>query len=142
MFKVIGFDKKEHNFNFTKNNSRKYQNNKSSLHLKARTLLNELFPHISIYEEVTLPGSKRIGRPSLLYADFFIPELMCIIEVHGKQHYEYSSFFHANKLDFVYAKRRDTDKIEWGDMNGIKVIVLPYNEEKRWKHLIQQSVNQ
>tara|TARA_R100000152_G_C6781331_1_gene215612 strand:+ start:1947 stop:2375 length:429 start_codon:yes stop_codon:yes gene_type:complete len=142
MFRVVGFDNREHKFNFTKHNRRKYQQNKSSLHIKARDTINEVFPQFSVYEEVTLPGSKRLGRSSLLYADFFIPEIMCIVEVHGKQHYEYCSFFHKNKMDFVNAKRRDLDKIEWCELNNITIVVLPYNEEKQWKHLIQQSTSQ
>ena len=88
MLKVIGFDQREYQFNFTKHRSRKYNKNKSSFHEKTRELLRELFPKSSIYEEVTLPGSKKTGRPNLVYADFFIPEIMLIIEVHGKQHYE------------------------------------------------------
>lgn len=140
--KVIGFDNKEHKFNFSKNKKRRYQENKSSLHSKTREILKELFPRLSIYEEVTLPGSKRIGRSSLLYADFFIPELMLIIEVHGKQHYEYCSFFHKDIMDFLKSKKRDSDKIDWCLINDIKIVTLPYNEEKQWKNLIQQVVSQ
>jgi hypothetical protein len=142
MIRVIGFDNKEHKFNFAKNKKRRYQDNKSSLHEKARLIIKELFPTLSVYEEVTLPGSKRLGRTSLLYADFFIPEIMLIVEVHGKQHYEYCSFFHKDKMDFLKSKKRDIDKIEWCGLNNIKLIALPYNEEKEWKNLIQQKLNQ
>ena len=140
--KVVGFDNKEHKFNFSKNKKRRYQENKSSLHSKTRELLKELFPRLSIYEEVTLPGSKRVGRSSLLYADFFIPELMLIVEVHGKQHYEYCSFFHSDKMDFLKSKKRDADKIEWCNLNNIKIVSLPYNKESEWKNLIQMTMNQ
>lgn len=142
MFKVVGFDSKEHKFNFTKNRARRYQENKSSLHTKARSLIRELFPNLSVYEEVTLPGSKKLGRSSLLYADFFLPEVMLIIEVHGKQHYEYCSFFHSNVMDFIKSRKRDEDKIEWCQINEIKIVTLPYNEEKEWKNLILQTMNQ
>lgn len=142
MIRVIGFDNKEHKFNFSKNKKRKYQDNKSSLHYKVRELIRDIFPNLSLYEEVTLPGSKKIGRTSLLYADFFIPELMLIVEVHGKQHYEYCSFFHKDKMDFLKSRKRDSDKIEWCELNGIKLVALPYNEEKEWKNLIQQMMSQ
>lgn len=142
MFKVTGFDNKEHKFNYSKNKKRRYQNNKSSLHEKTRELIKEMFPTSSVYEEITLPGSKKIGRPSLLYADFFIPELMLIVEVHGKQHYEFCTFFHKSKIDFLKSRKRDREKIEWCNMNNIKIVVLPYNEEQEWKNLIQQIVNQ
>ena len=142
MIRVIGFDQREHKFNFVKNKSRKYLENKSSLHTKTREIIKELFPNLSVYEEVTLPGSKRIGRSSLLYADFFIPELMLIIEAHGRQHYQYCSFFHKDKMDFLNAKKRDLDKIEWCEINNIKIAVLPFDRKEEWKQLILQTVNQ
>jgi len=142
MFRVVGFDDKEHKFNYAKNRVRKFLKNKSSLHVLARELIEELFPGLSVYEEVTLPGSKKLGRSSLLYADFFIPDSMLVIEVHGRQHYEYCSFFHKDKIDFINAKKRDADKIEWCEMNDIKIAVLPFNEKYKWKNLIQQAMNQ
>lgn len=142
MFRVIGFDNKEYKFNYAKNKVRKFLENKSSLHVLAREIIQELFPNMSVYEEVTLPGSNKFGRSSLLYADFFIPDVMLIVETHGKQHYEYCSFFHNTKLDFVNAKKRDADKIEWCHMNDIKIAILPFNEKYKWKTLIQQAVNQ
>jgi hypothetical protein len=142
MFRVIGFDKKEHLFNYAKNRVRKFLNNKSSLHELARDIIKEMFPGLTVYEEVTLPGSKKLGRSSLLYADFFIPDAMLVIEVHGRQHYQYCSFFHNEKTDFLNAKKRDADKIEWCKMNDIKIAILPFNEKNQWKNLIQQVVNQ
>jgi len=142
MIRVVGFDQKEHKFNFVKNKSRKYLENKSSLHTKTREIIKDLFPNLSVYEEVTLPGSKKIGRSSLLYADFFIPELMMIVETHGRQHYQYCSFFHKDKMDFVNAKKRDLDKIEWCEINNIKIVVLPFDRKEEWKQLILQTVNQ
>ena len=142
MIRVIGFDQREHKFNFAKNKSRKYLENKSSLHTKTREIIKDLFPNLSVYEEVTLPGSKKIGRSSLLYADFFIPELMLIIEAHGRQHYQYCSFFHKDKMDFLNAKKRDLDKIEWCEINNIKIAVLPFDRKEEWKQLILQTANQ
>lgn len=139
MHKVIGFDGREHKFNFPKNRYRKFTDDKSSLHLQARDLIKETWPNRSIYEEVTLPGSKKPGRKSLLYADFFLPELMLVIEVHGKQHYEYCPFFHKDRLHFVACCQRDRDKIEWCRMNDIDIIILPYNERNTWKTLIESK---
>ena len=142
MFRVVGLDGNEHKFNFSKNKSRKHHSKKSSLHKEVRVILQELYPTYSLYEEVTLPGSKKLGRSSPLYADFFIPDLMMIVEVHGKQHYSYCSFFHKTKMDFVKSKKRDADKIEWCTLNGIKIAILPYNERKEWKNLILKTQTQ
>lgn len=142
MFRVLGFDEKEYLFNYSKNKIRKFTEDKSTLHKLAREIIVELFPGMSVYEEVTLPGSKRFGRKSLLYADFFIPDAMLIIETHGRQHYQYCSFFHNDVMDFINSKKRDADKIEWCEMNDIKVAVLPYDRKKEWKNLILQAMNQ
>jgi len=131
---VIGFDGKEHKFNYSKYNYRKNRGNKSSHHKRAYSVIKELFPNLSVYEEVTLPGSKRIGRKTLLYADFFIPDLMLVIEVHGKQHYKYIPFFHDTKMNFIKAKQRDSDKKEWCEMNDIDLLALPhYEKDEEWK---------
>ena len=140
MFRVTGLDGKEYKFNYSKNKSRSLRTNQSSYHKRAKEIIKDIWPNYSLYEEVTLPGSKRLGRNSLLYADFFLPDLMLIIEVHGKQHYQYCSFFHKDKMDFVLDKQRDADKINWCRLNDIKVVVLPYNERSQWKQLIQQSL--
>lgn len=140
MFSITGFDGEDHKFNFSHGRRRKHQSNKSKLHVQARELISELFPNRSVYEEVTLPGSKRPGRTSLLYADFFIPDLMLVLEPHGRQHYEYVPFFYQNRLDFAKAQRRDRDKKEWCELNDILLVELPYNETKQWKQIVQESL--
>lgn len=140
MFRVTGLDGKEYRFNYSKNKHRNFRSNKSSYHKQAKKLIKDNWPSYALYEEVTLPGSKRLGRNSLLYADFFLPELMLMIEVHGQQHYKYCSFFHKNRMDFIRSKKRDADKIEWCHLNEIKIVTLPYNKRLEWKNLIQQSL--
>lgn len=39
--------------------------------------------------------------------DFYLPEYRLLIEFHGKQHYEYISFFHDGDYTFEDQKRRD-----------------------------------
>lgn len=102
------------------------ESSKSSLHLKARSLLHEVFSCDTILEEVALPGSKRHGK--ILYADFLIPTRSLIVEVHGKQHYEKTTHFHKTAQAFNNSKLRDSDKIEWAELNGLTVIELPYSE--------------
>lgn len=125
--KITGFDGKIYNLKF-----KKPKEKCSQYHAKARILLKKIFPFESIYEETTLLGSKRLNRPNLK-ADFIIPSKKILVEVHGKQHYEYSSFFHGNKLNFLEHKSRDLRKEEWCHLNNIQYIELPYNEtETEW----------
>ncbi len=129
--KAIGFDGRHRSWNLSKKSGR--NNSHSKLHKKAKVLLRELFPREKILEEVSLPGSFTSTRKSTLYADLFIPSLSLIIEVHGKQHYEFTPFYHRTRIDFQKSKARDRDKISWCELNDIDLISLKYSEtEDEW----------
>lgn len=121
--KYTGLDNKQYNINFNQYSCNANRSNKSKYHLAARELLHELFPANPIFEEVLLPGCK-----SKLYADFFIPTQDVIIEVHGEQHYVDNSFFYKSASDFISAKKRDRDKLDWCINNNLRYIELPYKE--------------
>lgn len=134
--KVYGFDGREYNLGYIKN---KYRKGRSNLHSQCRKLLHNIFSQYPIYEEVTLPGANKGNKTSPLMADFFIPELLLIVEVHGEQHYKYTPYFHGaihegGKMNFTLSKIRDQDKIDWCHLNNIDIAILPYNEsEEQWK---------
>lgn len=134
--KVVGLDGKE--YNWTLSSSKLEDSDRSGLHLKARTLLNDIFPFDIIYEDVSLPGSSIKGRSSILFADFYIPIRSIIIEVNGEQHHKYVNFFHKNKLDYYKAKGRDLVKSKWCSLNNITLINFEYNETiEKWKQKLQ-----
>jgi hypothetical protein len=97
---------------------------KSSLHLQARSLLTESFPTLQILEEVPI----QLRKSEVLYLDFYLPLTKMCIEVHGEQHYKFIGFYHNNQLSFLKSQKRDREKQEWCEINNIKYIVLPYNE--------------
>lgn len=108
--------------------------NKSSLHIKARQLIKELFPTSQVMEEV--PISPRRGET--LYLDFFLPLQNKCIEVHGEQHYNFNPHFHGTLMSFMKHKKRDREKKEWCSLNDITYIELPYDKDlEEWKKIIQ-----
>jgi len=121
-------------WNLTGNIARGGAMNKSSYHLNARKLLKTEFPTMQILEEVAIP----VRRSEILFLDFYIPLIRTCIEVHGEQHYSFVAHYHTNKLAFLKAQKRDKDKKEWCEINGIKYIELPYNLEKEWIRLIYE----
>lgn len=139
MKKVTGINGKEYvwnlsNYDVFKNDNRR----RSKYHIRARNLLKEIFHSYRILEEVKLPGSTERYRKSVLYLDFYIPNLDLAIEVHGQQHYEYSPFFHKSRADFLKSKARDDDKINWCELNGIQLITLKYSEsDDEWRQRIK-----
>lgn len=110
--------------------------NKSALHLTARQLIHKCFPTMQILEEVAIP----LRRSETLYLDFYIPLLKRTIEVHGEQHYKFTPFYHNTLLGFVKHKKRDQEKQEWCEINGISYIELPFNEnEESWLNRIKNE---
>ena len=133
--KAIGFDGRERPWTLFKHEGKNRPH--SHLHITIRKLLKKLFPRHKILEEIALPGSFTSTRKSTLYTDFFIPSDRLVIEAHGKQHYEFVSFYYKTKLDFQKAKARDRDKIAWCQLNDIDIVILKYSEtENEWTNRI------
>jgi hypothetical protein len=109
--------------------------NKSSLHLQARDLIHECFPTLQVLEEV--PVNTR--RSETLYLDFYLPLIKRCIEVHGEQHYKFSRFFHNSPLGFIRHKKRDQDKQDWCELNGILYIELPFDKLEQWNIRIKNE---
>lgn len=137
--KVIGINGKQYVWNLTgydvfNDDKRK----RSKYHIRARNLLKEIYNSYRILEEVKLPGSTALHRKSVLYLDFYIPSIKLGIEVHGEQHYEYNPFFHRNRADFIKGQVRDDDKLQWCELNDIKLITLKYSEsDDEWRKRIK-----
>tara|TARA_R100000406_G_scaffold7987_1_gene5434 strand:+ start:16500 stop:16922 length:423 start_codon:yes stop_codon:yes gene_type:complete len=137
--KVIGLNGREYNLNLQKydvkaNDKRK----RSKHHMRARKLIKEVYHSYRVLEEVKLPGSTSTHKRSVLYLDFFIPNIRKAVEVHGRQHYEYTPFFHKSKADFILAKARDEDKIEWCELNNIEIVTLKYSgSDDEWRKSIK-----
>ncbi|MQF98481.1 MAG: hypothetical protein FI729_02990 [SAR202 cluster bacterium] len=139
--KAKGFNGREYVWNLSKydvyNNDTK---RRSKHHLRARKIIKEIYSSYRILEEVKLPGSTASHRRSVLYLDFFIPNLMLGVEVHGRQHYEHIPFFHKTKRDFLLAKARDEDKADWCELNGIELITLKYSDtDDEWRNAIKSG---
>ena len=139
--KIKGINGKEYTWNLSKYNV--FNDNKrprSKYHLRARNLLKEIFHSYRILEEVKLPGSTATYRRGVLYLDFYIPQIKKAFEVHGQQHYEFIPFFHKSTSDFILAKGKDQDKIDWCQINGINITILKYSDtDEEWRHQIEQS---
>lgn len=139
--KVFGINGKEYVWNLSaydiKHDDKR---SRSKYHLRARILLRNIYNSYRILEEVKLPGSTATHRKGVLYLDFYIPQIKKAFEVHGQQHYEFNPFFHKNKADFLLAKGKDEDKIEWCKLNGVDIVILKYSDsDEDWRQQIENS---
>jgi len=130
---VKDIDGLSHNWNLTGNMAKGRVENKSSLHLAARGLIISTFPTLQVLEEVPIP----LRRLDSLYLDFYLPLKKLCVEVHGEQHYKFVPFYHSSMLAFLKSQKRDREKQEWCEINGIQYIALPYSEiTEQWKNRI------
>ena len=139
--KVTGINGREYAWNLTSYNvDANDKRKRSKFHVRARNLLKTIFHSYRILEEVKLPGSTESHRKGVLYLDFYIPQIMMAVQVHGQQHYEYTPFFHKNKADFALAQAKDDDKIRCCELNKLDIIVLRYSDtDEQWRDQIENG---
>lgn len=115
------------------NNTR---NKTSQLHQRAREFLKQVFPTAHLMEEVSIPVWRNVVN-STLYLDFYLPMYGLAVEVHGEQHYKFSTKFHKKPNDFMKSRIRDATKAEWCELNDITLVVLPFNKSNHhWANYI------
>jgi hypothetical protein len=133
---VKDLDGYSHSWQLTGNMAKGKVDYKSSLHLKARELITNSYPTLQILEEVQI----QLRKSEILYLDFYLPLIKTCVEVHGEQHYKFVGFYHHNMLGFLKAKKRDEEKTEWCYLNGIKQIILPFDEDvSHWQERLNHE---
>lgn len=133
---VKDLDGNTHNWHLTGNMAHGKVSNKSSLHLGARELITNQFPTLQILEEVPIV----LRKSETLYLDFYLPLKKLCVEVHGEQHYKFVAFYHNNMLSFLKSQKRDREKQEWCEINGIQYMVLPhYEDANQWLERLKNA---
>lgn len=124
MRKFIGLDNKEIkiNLNPSLHPMRNALACKSKIQYACGQLLKESFPSSNILEELPIPKHG-------LILDFFLPDENLAFEINGRQHDEYTPFFHKNRKVFGEAQQRDNDKQLWCDKNNITLVIVYSAEE-------------
>lgn len=102
---------------------------------KVYTLLRELFPQAYIKKEhyVRFKGAR-------LFFDFFLPQYSILVEVQGRQHYEYIKHFHGDIENFKNYKKRDNLKVEYAVDSELCLILVDYNEDINKECLLEKMV--
>jgi len=86
--------------------------------------LAELYPLDKVLHEYAIRVDQRT-----LYIDRFLPQRMLAIEVDGRQHFEYCSYFHGDLDGFRKSQARDRRKVEWLNDNGYALVRFRYDEQ-------------
>lgn len=90
---------------------------KSKLQQETSEYLVNKYGSDVILEEFPIPGSR-------LSVDFFLPRRGIVVECDGRQHDEYTPFFHGNieKNEFAKQKSHDRQKEVWVENNGFALV--------------------
>ena len=106
---------------------------RSSLHVRCRELLRQMYPTQPILEEVPILGEN-------LTCDFYLPFRQVVVECHGEQHYKFIPHFHGTRLGFSHSRYNDREKKEWCALNNIRMAILPFSEtDDEWRNRIEEA---
>ena len=76
--------------------------------------------NVVLLEEFSLPGER-------LFLDFYLPHHKLAFEFQGRQHDEFTKFFHGSKKGFQQSQARDARKRQWCELNSIVLVEVRDN---------------
>ncbi len=108
-------------------NAKKYlikwdSKSKSNIQLEAKQFLKKYWSNHVVFEEFPVAGTR-------LNFDFYNANKKVVVEIHGKQHDQYTPFFHKTRAGFVSHIRRDQQKRDFCELNNIKLVEI-YTDSK------------
>lgn len=90
---------------------------KSNIQFKAKSFLKSYWNNHVVFEEFPVAGTR-------LRFDFYNANKQIAVEVHGRQHVKFVPFFHKRRSGFVSQLRRDQQKIDFCELNDIKLVEI------------------
>jgi very-short-patch-repair endonuclease len=95
---------------------------RSKIQYTAKQFLKDYWKNHVVFEEFPVAGTR-------LKFDFYNANKKIAIEVNGQQHVKYVPFFHKRRSNFVSQIRRDQQKIDFCELNKIKLVEI-YSESE------------
>ena len=90
---------------------------RSKIQFKTKQFLKKYWDSHVVFEEFPVAGTR-------LKFDFYNANKRTAVEVHGAQHTKFVQFFHGRKSNFVKQLRRDQQKIDFCELNDIKLVEI------------------
>jgi hypothetical protein len=95
---------------------------RSKFQFETKKFLKKYWSGDVVFEELKVVGTR-------LTLDFFNATKRVAIEVQGHQHFTYVKFFHGNRINYLNQIKRDYKKIEFCELNEIKLVEIYPNDE-------------
>jgi len=110
------------------------ENSKSSFQKRVKLSLKEYWLHDVVFEEFPVAGTK-------MAFDFYNSSKKIVVEAHGKQHGEYTPFFHNKNIsNFISQLRRDSKKEDFCKINGLEFLEI-YDNKDDFEKLKKMCIN-
>lgn len=103
---------------------------RSKFQLEVKKYLKKYWSGDVVFEELKIVGTR-------LSLDFFNATKKVAIEVQGHQHFSYVKFFHGDRINYLNQIKRDYKKIEFCELNNIKLVEI-YPKDELSKDLFER----
>ena len=104
---------------------------RSKLQYSIKSFLKEFWGNQVVFEEFPIVGTR-------MTLDFYNANKKIAIEVQGAQHTQYVPFFHGRRSNFTHQLRRDEKKLQFCQLNAIKLIEI-YSKDKVSKEIFESQ---
>lgn len=107
-------------------NAKKYlidwnANSRSKFQKKIKDFLANSWKNDIVFEEFRIAGT-------MLSLDFYNANKKIAIEVQGDQHVKFVKHFHKTRLKYLEQLKRDQKKLDFCELNGIKLVEIYKND--------------
>lgn len=90
---------------------------RSKFQKKVKDFLKEYWCNDIVFEEFRIVGTR-------LSLDFYNANKKVAVEVQGAQHIKFVKHFHKNRLKYLEQLKRDQKKLDFCDLNSIKLVEI------------------
>ena len=90
---------------------------RSNIQFSTKAFLKEFWKDHVVFEEFPVAGTR-------LRFDFYNANKQVAVEVHGAQHTKFVPFFHKRRSGFVSQLRRDQQKVDFCELNKIRLVEI------------------
>tara|TARA_Y100000592_G_C5298356_1_gene234262 strand:- start:203 stop:616 length:414 start_codon:yes stop_codon:yes gene_type:complete len=95
---------------------------RSKIQFAVKHFLSRYWVNKVVFEEFPMAGTR-------LSFDIYNANDKIAIEVQGQQHTKYTPFFHGKyKINYIDQLRRDKQKLDFCELNSIKLVEVYYND--------------
>lgn len=107
---------------------------RSKFQKRVKDFLKQYWCNDIVFEEFRIVGTR-------LSLDFYNANKKVAVEVQGAQHTKFVKHFHKNRLKYLEQLKRDQKKLDFCDLNSIKLVEIYPNDVVNASLFNDQDIN-